>query len=79
MVSNREYRGKHSCIFGDGGEVPGDFCQWNNKMAIKINSTDSFDRIEMCKTCQFQSILRSVSFIGSQISKSRGADLPKPE
>jgi hypothetical protein len=69
MAANKEYRGKSSCIFGDGGETPSDFCQWNNRMFIKTCGTDGVDRVELCKLCQSQSLLRSVSFIGSLLNK----------
>lgn len=69
MASNREYRGKASCIFGDGGETPNDFCEWNNRMFTKTNGTDGLDKVGLCELCQHQSLLRSVSFIGSILNK----------
>lgn len=66
-ANTRDYRGKAECIFKYGGEVSGDFCQWNNEMILKNygGEEDIADRVELCRLCQSQSLLRSVSFIGT--------------
>jgi hypothetical protein len=73
MARETIYRGKRECIFGDGGETPGGFCDWNTSvMRQQSDKVDFFDRIELCRLCTSQSLLRSVSFIGSLMKTQEG-------
>ena len=65
-----EYRGKRNCVFGDGGESAGDWCNWNSEMYKKLQSNsssmaDPYDRLELCKLCVEQNAMKISSNIGS--------------
>jgi hypothetical protein len=72
MARETVYRGKMACVFGDGGEQPGDFCEWNATLIKRLSDkADYFDRIELCRLCQEQSTLRALSFVGSMLKADR--------
>jgi hypothetical protein len=73
MVDNK-FRGKDSCIFSDTMKAGG-FCSWNSSLYARLaqdsNASDisPLDRLDICKLCQEQSTLRSVSFIGTLVKE----------
>jgi hypothetical protein len=66
----RGYRGEDTCIFNDNQRVNA-FCAWSDSMMKRLQSMaaegeiSALDRIDVCRLCQEQSTLRSVSFLGT--------------
>lgn len=52
-------RNENGCIFNEHGVQ---FCPWSSEMMEHCNSEDEFDRLEICKLCQLQDILKTISY-----------------
>lgn len=64
-----DFRGKHKCIFKDTPQ----YCEWSDKMVLLLDSDGPEDRMDLCRLCQSQDTLRTMSFGFKRLHEVLGA------
>lgn len=58
-----ERRNSNGCVYND---YPS-FCEWSQKMADLLDTEDPLDRVDICRLCQDQDTLKTLSYLAKQL------------